>query len=115
MSACAIARPREITPHPEIAECIERTAATFEPFGGRFPVHSTRHEVLEGDRPGGVVVTGLPGTAEARARWDSPAYQEIAPPRSRHIVGDIILVAGVPEGYDPGVTAAVVRASVPAG
>lgn len=43
----------------------------------------------------------LPGVDEARAWWASPAYQEIAPLRSRHIDGDIIVVDGVPEGYDP--------------
>jgi hypothetical protein len=44
---------------------------------------------------------GFPGIVEARAWWDSPAYQEIAPLRSRHIEGEIILVEGVPEDYDP--------------
>ncbi|TWV25070.1 DUF1330 domain-containing protein, partial [Streptomyces albidoflavus] len=35
--------------------------------------------------------------------------QEIAPLRSRHIEGDIILVEGVPDGYDPSGTATAVR------
>ena len=46
---------------------------------------------------------------EARAWWDSAAYQEIAPLRSRHIAGDIVLVPGVPEGYDPAATAKAMR------
>ena len=41
-----------------------------------------------------------------------PAYQEIAPLRSRHIEGDIILVAGVSENYDPATTAATMRAAL---
>ncbi|MFJ8079014.1 DUF1330 domain-containing protein [Streptomyces sp. NPDC096205] len=114
MTAYAIAHLREITPHPEIPEYIDRISATFEPYGGRFLVHGTAHEVLEGDWPGAVVMIGFPGMAEARAWWDSPAYQEIAPLRSRHIVGDIVLVPGVPEGYDPRVTAEAVRAALPA-
>jgi hypothetical protein len=57
---------------------------------------------------------GFPGIAEARAWWDSPAYQEIAPLRSRHIEGDIIMVEGVPEGYDPTSTAKAMRAALPA-
>jgi hypothetical protein len=39
----------------------------------------------------------------------SPAYQEIAPLRSRHTDGHIILIEGVPEGYDPTSTAKAMR------
>ncbi|MBN3932338.1 DUF1330 domain-containing protein [Streptomyces verrucosisporus] len=115
MPAYAIAHLREAAPHPEIAEYIERVPATFEPYGGRFLVHGTRHEVKEGDWPGHVVVIGFPGIDEARAWWDSPAYREIAPLRSRHIAGDIILVEGVAEGYDPAATARAMREVLPAG
>lgn len=101
MPAYAIAHLQEATPHPDIAEYIERIPATFEPYGGRFLVHFAQHEVKEGSWPGRVVVIGFPGITEARAWWNSPAYQEIAPLRSRHVQGDIILVEGVPKGYDP--------------
>jgi uncharacterized protein (DUF1330 family) len=109
MPAYAIAHLRDATPHPEIAEYIERITATFEPYGGRFLVHATPHETKEGSWPGGVVVIGFPGIAEARAWWDSPVYQEIAPLRARHIEGDIILVEGVAEDYDPATTAKAMR------
>ncbi|MFE1291052.1 DUF1330 domain-containing protein [Streptomyces sp. NPDC058751] len=109
MTAYAIARLREAAPHPETAEYIERIGATFEPYGGGFLVHASRHEVVEGEWPGHVVVIGFPGIAEARAWWDSPEYREIAPLRSRHIDGDIILVPGVVEGYDPAATAKAMR------
>ncbi|CAL9527018.1 DUF1330 domain-containing protein [Streptomyces sp. Tu 3180] len=112
MPAYAIAHLREAAAHPEIAEYIERITATFEPHGGRFLVHGAQHEVKEGDWPGHVVVIGFPGIAEARAWWDSPAYREIAPLRSRHIEGDIILVEGVPADYDPARTAQAVRGQV---
>ncbi|MFE1781984.1 DUF1330 domain-containing protein [Streptomyces sp. NPDC059506] len=115
MTAYVIARLREAAPHPEIAEYIERISGTFEPHGGRFLVHAAQHEVKEGSWPGHVVMIGFPGTAEARAWWDSPAYREIAPLRSRHIEGDIILVEGVPEGYDPRSTAKAMREASPAG
>ncbi len=114
MPAYAIAHLQEATPHPEIAEYIERITATFEPYGGRFLVHATQHEVKEGSWPGHVVVIGFPDIAQARAWWGSPAYQEIAPLRSRHIDGDIILVEGVPEGYDPATTANAIREALPA-
>lgn len=109
MHAYAIAHLQEAAPHPEIAEYIERLPATFEPYGGRFLVHGTQHEVKEGSWPGHVVMIGFPGITEARSWWDSPAYREIAPLRSRHIEGDIILVEGVAEGYDPTTTAGAIR------
>ena len=109
MPAYAIAHLRDAPPHAEIAEYIERVSATFAPFGGRFLVHATAHEVKEGSWPGSVVMIGFPGIDEARAWWDSPAYREIAPLRSRHSEGDIILVEGVPEAYDPAATAKAVR------
>ncbi|CAL9496336.1 DUF1330 domain-containing protein [Streptomyces griseomycini] len=112
MPAYAIAHLRDAAAHPEIAEYIERITATFEPYGGRFLVHGAQHEVKEGDWPGHVVLIGFPGIAEARAWWDSPAYREIAPLRSRHIEGDVILVEGVPEDYDPARTAQAVRDQV---
>jgi uncharacterized protein (DUF1330 family) len=114
MPAYAIAHLQEAAPHPEIAEYIERIPATLEPYGGRFLVHVAQHEVKEGHWPGHVVVIAFPGIAEARAWWDSPAYQEIAPLRSRHIDGDIILVPGVPEDYDPAATAKAMREALPA-
>ncbi|MEV8593373.1 DUF1330 domain-containing protein [Streptomyces sp. NPDC052013] len=113
MPAYVIGHLQEAASHPEIAEYIERIPATFEPYGGRFLVHVTQHEVLEGAWPGHVVVIAFPGIAEARAWWDSPAYREIAPLRSRHIEGDIILVEGVPDDYDPAATAQAMRAALP--
>lgn len=113
MPAYAIAHLQEAAPHPEIAEYIERITATFEPYGGRFLVHAAQQEVKEGSWPGHVVVIGFPGITEARAWWDSPAYQDIAPLRSRHIKGDIILIEGVPEDYDPTSTAQAMREALP--
>lgn len=113
MQAYAIAKLYNVTPHADVVEYIERIPATFEPYGGRFLVHGATHEVKEGDWNGPVVVIGFPGIAEARAWWDSPAYQEIAPLRSRHIDGDIVLVGGVPEDYDPAVTAKRLRDALP--
>ncbi|MFG2357712.1 DUF1330 domain-containing protein [Streptomyces sp. NPDC048521] len=114
MSAYAIAHLQEAAPHPEIAAYMARITATFAPYGGRFLVHGAAHEVKEGAWPGHVVVIGFPSITQARAWWDSDAYQEIAPLRSRHIDGDIILVPGVAEGYDAAVTAQAMREALPA-
>jgi uncharacterized protein (DUF1330 family) len=114
MPAYVIAHLQEAAPHPEIAEYIERIPATFEPYGGRFLVHATQHEVKEGSWPGHVVVVVFPDLDRAQAWWDSPAYREIAPLRSRHIDGDIIMVDGVTADYDPATTAAAMREGLPA-
>lgn len=114
MTAYVIANLRKAAPHPDIAEYMERITATFQPYGGRFLVHVTPHEVKEGDWPGDVVMIGFPSTDEARAWWDSPAYQEIAPLRKRHIEGDIILIDGVPDGYVPAGAAEAIRKAVSA-
>ena len=109
MTAYAIAHLREAHPHPDVAEYMERITSTFEPFGGRFLVHGTPPEVKEGTWHGHVVVIGFPGIDQARDWWACPAYREIAPLRSRHIRGDIILVSGIPGDYDPNVTALAIR------
>lgn len=53
------------------------------------------HEVLEGAAVDGVVILEFPSFAEARAWYQSPAYQ--AASRHRHQAGDfsIIIVEGV--------------------
>lgn len=109
MTAYAIARLQDAPPTVEIADYMDRILGTLEPHGGRFLVHGTRHDVVEGEWTGNVVVIGFPGMAEARAWWDSAEYREIAPLRARHIPTDIILVEGVPEGYDPAPLAQQVR------
>ncbi|WP_399015132.1 DUF1330 domain-containing protein [Streptomyces sp. FIT100] len=47
----------------------------------------------------------------ARGWYDSPAYREILPLRTRHIAGDLLLIDGVPEGYEAAATAAHLRAA----
>jgi uncharacterized protein (DUF1330 family) len=109
MTAYAIANLHNPTLHPEVAEYIERIQATLDPHGGRFLVHGAQHEVKEGSWDGAAIVIAFPGIDEARTWWDSPAYRQIAHLRTDHIDGDIILVDGVPGGYDPAKTAAKMR------
>ncbi|MFG2827750.1 DUF1330 domain-containing protein [Streptomyces sp. NPDC048434] len=111
MTAYAIAHLRSGAPHPEVFDYIEKIQPTLDPFGGRFVVHGAEVEVKEGTWPGSVVVIVFPDLARARGWYGSPAYQEILPLRTRHIEGDVVLVPGVPEGYDPAVTAAKLRAA----
>ncbi|MER5963017.1 DUF1330 domain-containing protein [Streptomyces sp. NPDC002057] len=113
MTAYAIGNlhPKPV-PDEEVFVYIERIQSTLDPFGGRFLIHGAPHrEVLEGDWPGAVVLIAFPTYEKARAWYDSAAYQELIPLRTRHLAGDILLVDGVAEPYDPAATAALMRAA----
>ncbi|WP_225803752.1 DUF1330 domain-containing protein [Streptomyces sp. NK15101] len=94
----------------EVFVYMEHIQATLDPFGGRFLVHGApAREVREGTWPGAVVIIGFPTFEDARGWYDSDAYQALIPLRTRHMAGDILLVDGTPEGYDPVRTAAHLR------
>ncbi|MEU6982977.1 DUF1330 domain-containing protein [Streptomyces sp. NPDC046324] len=96
--------------HEEVLVYIERIQSTLDPFGGRFLVHGApEREVREGEWPGDLVMIAFPSMDDARAWYDSAAYQELIPLRARHIPGDVLLVDGVAPGYDPAATAAMLR------
>ncbi|MET9520045.1 DUF1330 domain-containing protein [Streptomyces sp. NPDC002994] len=109
MSAYAIGHLRAAAQHEDILTYMERIQATLTPFAGHFLVHGTEVEVLEGEWPGYLVVIGFPDIEKACAWYDSEAYQEILPLRTRHITGDVILAEGVAPGYDATDTAARMR------
>ncbi|MFD9036293.1 DUF1330 domain-containing protein [Streptomyces sp. NPDC059567] len=100
----------------EVFTYIERIQATLDPFGGRFLVHGApEREVREGEWPGALVMIGFPSMDQARGWYDSSAYQELIPLRTRHIPGDVLLIDGVAPGYDPAATGAVLRAAAASG
>ncbi|MET9349552.1 DUF1330 domain-containing protein [Streptomyces termitum] len=117
MTAYALARLRpEPVLDPEVLDYMDRVQATLDPFGGRFLVHGApRREVLEGRWPEALVIIGFPTYAQARAWYDSEPYQALLPLRTRHMPGDVLLVDGTPDGYDPAATAAALRAAYSAG
>ncbi|RSS72775.1 DUF1330 domain-containing protein [Streptomyces sp. WAC06614] len=110
MTAYAIGHIRPGALHEDVLRYIETIESTFEPFGGRFLVHGAEVEVKEGTWPGTVVVIAFPGLDAARDWYDSEAYQDLVPLRTRHMPAEIILVDGVPEGYRAARTAAALRA-----
>ncbi|MGW1012095.1 DUF1330 domain-containing protein [Streptomyces termitum] len=61
------------------------------------------------------MIIGFPTYARARAWYDSEPYQALLPLRTRHMPGDVLLVDGTPDGYDPAATAAALRAAYSAG
>jgi uncharacterized protein (DUF1330 family) len=95
MNAYAIAHLRNVRVGPDIVRYLERIDATLEPFGGRFIVHGGAIDVREGEWPGTVIVIEFPDRERATAWYDSPAYQEILPLRTRNADGTAILVDGV--------------------
>ena len=95
MNAYAIAHLRNVRVGPDIVRYLERIDATLEPFGGRFIVHGGPVDVREGESPGTVIVIEFPDRERATAWYDSPAYQEILPLRTRNADGVAILVDGV--------------------
>lgn len=99
MTAYAVGHLRTVDLNAEVGEYMRRIDATLGPFGGRFAVHGVFPEVLEGEWPGFLVVIAFPDLDAARAWYDSPAYQEILPLRTRNCDGVVLLVDGVPEGY----------------
>ncbi|MCJ0871681.1 DUF1330 domain-containing protein [Streptomyces sp. AP-93] len=109
MTAYAIAHIRPETMNEDILRYIEEIPSTMDPFEGRFLVHGKEVEVVEGSWPGTIVMIGFPDLERARGWYASEAYQTLIPLRADHIAGDIILVDGVPEGYDASKTAATLR------
>ncbi|MFE7464540.1 DUF1330 domain-containing protein [Streptomyces sp. NPDC057499] len=105
MTAYGFAHLHRTSTHADIRTYLERIQATLDPFAGRFVVHGPPAEVLEGAWPGAMVLIEFPGLAEARAWYDSPAYQAILRLRTDHVPGDVVLVEGVGPGYDPAVRA----------
>ncbi|MEU9504764.1 DUF1330 domain-containing protein [Micromonospora sp. NPDC048170] len=112
MPAFALAQLHDVPMNEDILTYLERIQATLDPFEGRFRVHGATVEVREGDWPGSVVIVEFPDLDRARAWYDSPAYQEILPLRTRHIPGAVLFVDGVAPGYDASRTAARLRAQV---
>jgi len=109
MAAYALAHLRTPQINDDVLRYIETVQSTLDPFGGRFVVHGAEVEVKEGPWPGTVVIVEFPDIDQARAWYDSPAYQEILPLRTCHIEGETIIVDGVRPGYDATATAAALR------
>jgi uncharacterized protein (DUF1330 family) len=74
----------------------ERAGAIIEAHGGRYLVRGGAHEIVEGDWDvDRIVVVEFPSMEQARAAYDSPEYQEVAPIRQGASRGRAVLVEGV--------------------
>ena len=99
MSAYAIAHLRSVDLNEEIVVYLRKIDASLEPFGGRFLVHGAIPEVIEEPFPGSIVVIEFPNIERARAWYESDAYQEILPLRTRNSDSVAIVVEGTAPGY----------------
>jgi uncharacterized protein (DUF1330 family) len=95
MSAYAVAHMRRVTMGPAIVEYLERIDATLAPFGGHFIVHGGDFELLEGSWPGNLIVIEFPDREQARAWYNSDAYQAIVTLRTDNSDSDVIMIDGV--------------------
>ncbi|WUI01660.1 DUF1330 domain-containing protein [Spirillospora sp. NBC_00431] len=95
--------------HDDVFTYMERIQSTFKPFGARFLVHGTLPEVVEGPFEGAYVLVEFPDMDKARAWYGSDEYQEILPMRTDHLEGTVVLLPGVPDGYDAAATAQKMR------
>jgi uncharacterized protein (DUF1330 family) len=99
MTAYAFAHLREVDQNDQIREYLARIDDTLAPYRGRFLVHGSVPEVVDGDLPGVVVIIEFPDHESARAWYESPAYQAILPFRVDNSDGAAAILRGVPDGY----------------
>ncbi|MFF3005219.1 DUF1330 domain-containing protein [Kitasatospora sp. NPDC057940] len=99
MTAYAIAQVHSVEFGPDIVEYLQRIDATLDPFDGRFLIHGDRIETVEGTWGQDLILIEFPDHQRLRAWYDSPAYQEILPLRTRHMTADVVFARGVPAGY----------------
>ncbi|MGK5642240.1 DUF1330 domain-containing protein [Streptomyces sp. URMC 126] len=112
MPAYALGHFHSSVPHQDVVEYVERIQDTLDPFGGRFVVHGGELDVREGTWEGDLVLIEFPDLARAREWYDSPAYRELIPLRTPHVLGTVLLAEGVPSGYHPAEKASAIRAAM---
>lgn len=99
MPAYAIGLLEDLHVGPDILSYLARIDATLQAFEGRFRVHGTRPELVEGSFAGDCVVIGFPSMAQARAWYASPAYAALIPLRTQHSRSTVFFLEGVEPGY----------------
>lgn len=100
MTTYAVAHLRNVTMGPEIVGYLEAIDKTLAPFGGRYVLHGSGNKrVLEGAFAGDLVMIAFPDRAAAEAWYESPAYREILPLRTRNSEGEVLLIDGVSENH----------------
>jgi uncharacterized protein (DUF1330 family) len=99
LTCFAIGHLTSITMGPEIVDYLTHIDASLEPYAGRFVVHGSPVEILEGPWPGDLIVIEFPDRDHARSWYTSPGYQQIVRLRTDNSDGSVILVDGVTEPH----------------
>jgi len=73
----------------------EKVPETFAPFNGHYHFLGGKAQSLDGEAPEGIVVIAFDSIEQARAWYDSPAYQAIKPIRQSAVKGRMFLVEGI--------------------
>jgi uncharacterized protein (DUF1330 family) len=73
-----------------------KVPATLQPYGGRFVVRGGKLDALEGEAPPRFVIIAFDSMDKARAWYNSPAYQQLAPIRHKAAKTTLFIAEGVP-------------------
>ena len=86
-----------ITDSAAVKKYGENVPETLAPFRGhyQFLVAGGKTQALDGEAPQGIVVIAFDTVEQARAWYDSPAYQAIMPIRRSAVKGRMFLVHGL--------------------
>ena len=95
MSAYMVFIREKTLDQPELEAYWAKISATLEGRPIKILAAYGRHVTLEGPEVEGVVIAEFPTLEEARAWYDSPAYQEVAQHRFRGAVYRGLIVEGV--------------------
>ena len=95
MSAYLIFTREKTLDEAELKIYWDKIRATFAGHQLKVLVNYGRLEVLEGDPVEGVVIAKFPSFEEAKAWYESPAYQAIRPHRLKGAIYSGLVVAGV--------------------
>lgn len=84
-----------ITDPDEYQKYAQQTAATLEPYGGKFLVRGGQPETVEGNwKTKRIVIIEFPSVEQAKTWYDSPEYEAIKGIRQRSAVSNILIVHG---------------------
>jgi uncharacterized protein (DUF1330 family) len=95
--AYLISEADAITDFAAIKKYGEKVPETLAPFDGHyhFIVAGGKTQSFDGEAPEGIVVIAFDNAEQARAWYDSPAYQAIKPIRQNAVKGRMFIVDGV--------------------
>ena len=95
--AYLISEADAITDLTAIRKYGEKVGETLAPFKGHyhFVVGGGKPQSLDGEAPQGIVIIAFDSAEQARAWYDSPAYQAIKPIRLSAVKGRMFVVEGV--------------------